>query len=181
MPDSSKDIDVEDDSPAAAEDAVTPTQHIIEMASSVEDDYEDEISEKAEMTSVLDLKKYEISQAPQPDPVIKYESEDDSSDISDFVNRTREEDTESESEDDTEATESKVDTLQTELDGPSSATQIWADVLAANPVESVPDLLAAFTRFIETLDQNGMIISVPAHDVDMVAEEGETSRLRMHG
>ncbi|MFZ1727734.1 MAG: dynamin family protein [Albidovulum sp.] len=175
MPDGGNEVGVEAESPTA-EDAATPAQHIIDMASSVEDDYEDE---NTAITGVLDLKKYEISQTPQPEPVIECEDTDDTDEISDGMAYTGEE--VAEAQDDTEATDGNVDAPQTEMADPSSATVIWADILAANPVETVPDLLAAFTRFIETLDQNGMVISVPAHDVDMVAEEGETSPLRMHG
>ena len=164
--------------------AATPAQQIIDMASSVEDDcFEEEegAEESAEMSSVLDLKKYEISRPSKPDPVSECEDADNIGEESDAAVATREECASDVDQNVAKTTEGNTDLPRPESCDRHSAKEIWADVLAANPVQTVPDLLAAFTRFIETLDERGMMISAHTGDVDMAGEDGETSRLRMLG
>ena len=164
--------------------AATPAQQSIDMASSVEDDcFEEEegAEESAEMSSVLDLKKYEISRPSKPDPVSECEDADNIGEESDAAVATREECASDVDQNVAKTTEGNTDLPRPESCDRHSAKEIWADVLAANPVQTVPDLLAAFTRFIETLDERGMMISAHTGDVDMAGEDGETSRLRMLG
>ena len=130
---------------------------------------------------MLDLKKYEISRPSKPDPVSECEDADNIGEESDAAVATREECASDVDQNVAKTTEGNTDLPRPESCDRHSAKEIWADVLAANPVQTVPDLLAAFTRFIETLDERGMMISAHTGDVDMAGEDGETSRLRMLG
>ncbi|MCB2134578.1 MAG: dynamin family protein [Rhodobacteraceae bacterium] len=145
----------------------------------------------ASLSGVLDLSKYEVS---RPAPVEAPAEEVDATDIAEFMAQTQTEEDSSEAdiadEDDVEVLEADDmaepdETAEVEAEAeevePISARAIWDDILNANPVQTVPELAAAFGQFVTALEEHGLILAAQLPAVDMAAERGDTSGWRMLG
>jgi GTPase SAR1 family protein len=172
----------EEDDDDSTEDSAS--YRIIEMASDVDEEFEDvddDAPDDVSMAGVLDLKKYEVAKSTPPtiDDDVEDQDDSDTNDISDFVARARDADANDQDADEDTSGEDYDDVLAD--DQPVSAKVIWEDILANNVIETVPDLVSAFSLFIETLDQHGLVIATPVDGVDMAGEHGDTSGMRMLG
>jgi hypothetical protein len=129
-----------------------PAPFLQETAELVEIDWEDETEDLASLDGLDDLEVVAAVADAAEEPAVDLSAEETISAVmASFATDDLADDAvEGEAE---TAEESAEDDL---AEGPVTASQLWRAVLAEGPVNSVQDLLAAMTNFVEQLDAAGV-------------------------